>query len=31
MKRHQFSFYKNVALEGIPLVGHTDPSPPPGT
>ena len=31
MKRHQFSLYRNVISEGIPLVGHTSPSSPPGS
>lgn len=31
MKRHQFSLYRNVISEGIPLVGHTSPSSRPGS
>jgi predicted nucleotidyltransferase len=31
MKRHQFSLYRNVISEGIPLVNHTSPSSPPGS
>ena len=31
MKRHQFSLYRNVVSEGIPLIEQTLPSPPSGS